>query len=71
MDLVNKILSASLAVILGFYILVYAFVPQIAGFTTAISSINSQNWSWAVYLAFLVLIFVLIMGVANYLKGKK
>ena len=72
MDLANKMLTAILVSILAFYLLIYAFVPQITGFASAVSSIDGQDWGWAVYLTFLVLIFLIVYGVASYLKtGKK
>ena len=71
MDLMEKILGAILTAVFAFYLLIYAFVPQLSDWASALSSVNGQDWSWSVYLVFLVLIFVIVYGLVSYMKKGK
>lgn len=61
----GKMVTAILAVIFGFYIIINALVPQLADWATALSSVNSVDYGWTVYLAFLVLVIALVYGVVK------
>lgn len=57
MDLINKLITVIIAVIFAFYLIINAFVPQLAGWASDISCVNATDYGWTVYLIFLIIMF--------------
>lgn len=64
-NLINKLVGTIIVVIFAFYLIINAFVPQLAGWADDISSIDSVDYGWTVYLIFLIIIFAVAYGVVK------
>lgn len=61
----KQLLSAILGAIVGFYIVVYSFVPQLATWAAAVSCVDGVDYGWTIYLSFLVIMIAIVYGIVK------
>ena len=61
----GKLISIILGAIVGFYIIINSFVPQLATWATAISCVDAVDYGWVVYLSFLVMLVAVLYGIVR------
>lgn len=61
----GKLISIILGAIVGFYIIINSFVPQLATWAAAVSSVDETDYGWVIYLSFLVLFVAVLYGIVR------
>lgn len=55
----GKLIGIILGVIFAMYLVINALVPQLAGWATAVSSVDETDYGWIIYLVFLIIMFAI------------